>query len=348
MTKRARLIYNPKSGREQVQKHLPKLLQVYEEAGYETSCFQTSPEPFSAMREARRCGQEGFDLIVAAGGDGTINEVVTGIAKLPVRPRLAILPAGTTNDFARALRIPRDNLVKAAKVIQKDDSVLMDIGQANLETDDGPKSKYFMNIAAAGSMTELTYEVSSQQKSMFGSLAYFLKGAEMLPRLNGTPLKIEYDDGIYDGEASVVFVTLTNSVGGFEKIAPDTVMGDGKFTLIIVTTSNLVELTDLARKLLRGGKHIHDPQIIYTKTNSVRIDCQNDRKLLINLDGELGGHAPVSFECVQQHISFVADTEAIQARTSIKSPQEVQLEKELTNQVLESLDYIDSNDPDQD
>lgn len=341
MKKRARLIYNPKSGRERIVQNLPEILQVYENAGYETSCFQTTPEPFSAKYEARRCAKDGFDLIIAAGGDGTINEVVTGVAKLDHRPKIAVLPAGTTNDFARALRIPRDNLVKAAKVIDKQDSLLMDIGKVTFQNDDNEsKIKYFMNIGAAGSMTELTYEVPSNLKATFGPLAYFVKGIEYLPRLNGTPLKIEYDDGIYDGHASFVFIALTNSVGGFEQIAPDTVLGDGNFTLMIVTTSNLVEISEIIRKLVNGGRHMNDSHLIYTKTSKVKILLQNDKELLINLDGEYGGKIPAVFENIQQHIEFVADTEAIETVMTIKSPNDAKLEEQLASHVLESLENL--------
>ncbi len=84
----------------------------------------------SARNEAHRAARAGFDLLVAAGGDGTINEVVNGIAPLKRRPKMAIIPAGTTNDYARALKIPRDNIVKAAEVIKKIKLSKMDIGQA--------------------------------------------------------------------------------------------------------------------------------------------------------------------------------------------------------------------------
>lgn len=344
MRKRARLIYNPTSGREQITKVLPDILQVYEKAGYETSAFQTTPKLFSAKHEARRCARDGFDLIIAAGGDGTVNEVVAGISKLKYRPKVAVLPAGTTNDFARALRIPRDNLVKAAQLINKESTVLMDIGRVTLESDDGKiRSKYFMNIGAAGSLTELTYDVPAQLKSVFGPLAYVAKGIEFLPRLSGVPLKIKYDDGIYDGEASLVFMSLTNSVGGFEKIAPDSVMGDGKYTLIIVTTSNLVELTEITRKAIIDGSHINNKHIIYTKTSNVEISTQDDSELLINLDGELGGKAPATFENYQQHIEFIADRESIEKKVKIKSPKEAEMENKITNQFLESLDNIEKN-----
>ncbi|EQC69905.1 Transcription regulator [Streptococcus sp. HSISB1] len=98
-----------------MKKNVAEVLDILEGFGYETSAFQTTPEENSARDEAARAAKAGFDLVIAAGGDGTINEVVNGIAPLPKRPKMAIIPTGTTNDFARALKIPRGNPVEAAK-----------------------------------------------------------------------------------------------------------------------------------------------------------------------------------------------------------------------------------------
>ena len=223
--KKARVIYNPTSGKELIKKNLADILSILEECGYEASAFATTPEENSARNEAHRAARAGFDLLVAAGGDGTINEVVNGIAPLKRRPKMAIIPAGTTNDYARALKIPRDNIVKAAEVI-KNQTVKMDIGQAG--------KNYFINIAAGGHLTELTYEVPSELKSIFGYLAYLAKGAEMLPRVKPIKMRMTYDEGVYEGNASMFFLGLTNSVGGFEQIVPDAKLDDGKFSLIIV------------------------------------------------------------------------------------------------------------------
>ncbi|MDE7523696.1 NAD(+)/NADH kinase, partial [Streptococcus agalactiae] len=114
--KKARLIYNPTSGQEIMKKNVAEVLDILEGFGYETSAFQTTPTKNSARDEATRAAQAGFDLIVAAGGDGTINEVVNGIAPLKRRPKMAIIPTGTTNDFARALKIPRGNPIEATKL----------------------------------------------------------------------------------------------------------------------------------------------------------------------------------------------------------------------------------------
>lgn len=304
---RARIIYNPTSGRELIKRNLVEILQIYEDAGYETSAFATTAKPHSAHDEAKRVAEEGFDLIVAAGGDGTINEVVNGIAGLSKRPKMAIIPAGTTNDYARALHIPRNNLLEAAKLVQNQQTIKMDIGKATMKEEE----TYFINIGGGGLMTELTYDVPSSLKSIFGYLAYFAKGAEMLPRIKPIPMHIEYDDGVYEGTASMFFVAVTNSIGGFEQIAPDALLDDGKFTLIIVKTANQIEILHLIALLLNGGKHIDHPNILYAKTSKIHARPATDTRMMINLDGEYGGDAPVTFTNLHQHIEMFANVEEI-------------------------------------
>ncbi|MFD1124353.1 diacylglycerol kinase [Lentilactobacillus raoultii] len=304
MRKRARVIYNPTSGREILKQKMVDILDVFEHAGYETSAFATTPEKDSAKNEARRAAQDGFELIVAAGGDGTINEVANGVAALKKRPQMAIIPAGTTNDYARALHIPREDPVEAAKIIYKNQMIKMDIGRAG--------ENYFINIAAGGLLTELTYDVPSDLKTFFGYFAYLVKGAELLPRIKPIEMDIKYDEGEFKGKASMFFLALTNSVGGFEQIVPDASLDDGKFTLIIVKTSNLVEILHLASKVFNGGRHVDDPRIIYKKTRKVMAKpVKTDDRMLINLDGEYGGDAPMTFVDLRQHITFFANLDEI-------------------------------------
>lgn len=305
---RARIIYNPTSGKELIKKYLVDIMQILEDAGYETSAFATTPEPNSAKNEAQRVAEEGFELIVAAGGDGTINEVVNGIAPLPYRPKVGVIPTGTTNDYARALKIPRDNILAAARVIASGQTVKMDVGR----TTNADGHEYFINIAAGGYLTELTYEVPSKLKSVLGYLAYIVKGAEMLPRVKPAKMRLEYDDGVYEGEASMFFLALTNSVGGFETIVPDAQLDDGKFSLIIVKTANLLDILNLIVLMMQGGKHIHDDRLLYIKTSYFKAELVNqDERLMINLDGEYGGDAPMEFVDLKQHIEFFANRNEI-------------------------------------
>ncbi|WP_080848639.1 diacylglycerol kinase [Cytobacillus gottheilii] len=296
--KRARIIYNPTSGREIFKKHLAEVLQKLENAGYETSCHATTGEG-DATKAARQAVERRFDLIIAAGGDGTINEVVNGIAEQDFIPKLGILPTGTTNDFARALHIPRD-IEAAADIIAKGDSIPVDIGRIN--------DKYFINIAGGGRITELTYEVPSKLKTMLGQLAYYLKGIEMMPSIRSTEVSIEYDGKIFEGEAMLFLVGLTNSVGGFEKLAPNASINDGLFSLLILKKTNLADFIRIATLAVRG-EHVNDPHVIYTQAN--RIKVHSTEKVQLNLDGEFGGLLPAEFVNLYRHLEVLVPIDQI-------------------------------------
>ncbi|WP_075979883.1 diacylglycerol kinase [Bacillus massilinigeriensis] len=296
--KRARIIYNPTSGREIFKKNLPDVLEKLEIAGYETSCHATTGAG-DATEAARIAVERRYDLVVAAGGDGTINEVVNGLAEQEFRPKLGVIPVGTTNDFARALHIPRD-ILKAADVIANGETIPVDIGRIN--------DKYFINIAGGGRLTELTYEVPSKLKTMIGQLAYYLKGIEMLPSIRASDLKIEYDGKLFEGEAMMFLVGLTNSVGGFEKLAPDSSVNDGLFSLLILKKVNLAEFIRVATLALRG-EHVNDSNVIYTQAN--RIKVTSEEKVQLNLDGEFGGLLPAEFVNLYRHLEVFVPLDKI-------------------------------------
>ncbi|MEY8537390.1 diacylglycerol kinase [Lactococcus muris] len=300
---KARLIYNPSSGQEIIKKNVADILDKLESFGYEVSAFQTTPEPQSAQKEAARATKMGFDLIVAAGGDGTINEIVSGISPFKKRPKLAIIPTGTTNDFARALKIPRNKPLAAVEMIGKNQTLNIDVGQVN----DG---EYFINIAAGGSLTELTYSVPSRLKTAFGYLAYLAKGVDLLPQIRKQKVRVTYDDGVFEGEISMFFAALTNSVGGFEKIAPDAKLDDGLFTLILVKTDNLFELLALISMVIKGS-HVDDVNIEYLKASKIKIEPLTDKRMMINVDGEYGGDAPVTFTNLHGHIEIFVNLDEI-------------------------------------
>jgi len=297
--KRARIIYNPTSGRELFRKHLPEVLEKMEQAGYETSCHATTCEG-DAIQAAKVAVERNFDLVIAVGGDGTLNEVISGIAKFENRPKVGLIPMGTTNDFARAVHIPRD-INKAVDIILKGDSIPVDIGLMN---DD----RYFINIAGGGRITELTYEVPSKLKTVLGQMAYYLKGIEMLPSIRSSRVRIEYDGQVFDDSAMMFLIGLTNSVGGFEKLAPDASINDGKFTLLILKELNMAEFIRVASLALRG-EHLSDPHVIYVKASKITVTTEE--RVLLNLDGEYGGVLPAVFENLASHIEMYVPVESL-------------------------------------
>lgn len=304
MVKRARLIYNPTSGREAMRKKLPDVLKRLEAGGFETSTHATIGEG-DAVLATRDAVEREFDVVIAAGGDGTLNEVINGLAEQPYRPQLGILPLGTTNDFARALGIPR-NYAAACDLIVKQQTRPIDIGKVN--------QKYFINIAGGGSMTELTYEVPSRLKTILGQMAYYVKGLEKLPWLRPIAVKVETDEQVYHEEIMLFLAANSNSVGGFEKLAPDASLNDGKLDLFMLKKCNLTDFIRIVTAAMRG-EHMNDPHIIYVPTSRVKVT--SDDYVQLNLDGEFGGTLPCDISVLGSHVDVFADASGeISYRTS--------------------------------
>ncbi|MDF2700120.1 MAG: putative lipid kinase [Haloplasmataceae bacterium] len=291
--KKARVIYNPTAGRELIKKNLPYVLERLEQAGYEASTHSTTG-PNDAKLAARIACERKYDLIVAAGGDGTLFEVINGMAEQEYRPTLGIIPTGTTNDLARALGIPRE-IEAACNIICTEHLRSIDIGKAG--------DKYFVNIAAGGTLTELTYEVTSRLKTIFGQFAYYFKGIEKLPKIAHTKVKIKYDDKVFEDEIMLFFVCNSNSVGGFEHLSPESKLDDGYFDLIIAKKMNFFELIFLGGKAL-FGKHLGHVKVKYYQAKHIVIEAKNEMKL--NLDGEFGGMLPTEFSNLHKHINVFA------------------------------------------
>lgn len=298
--KKARLIYNPTSGRELAQRNIAYILDRLENAGYEASAYATKSKG-DATRGARKAVRRRFDLVIAAGGDGTINEVINGLAEREFRPTLGVLPLGTTNDFARAVNIPRD-IAKACDVLCEGIEMPIDIGKAN--------SHYFVNIAGGGKLTELSYDVPSKLKTVLGQLAYYIKGIEMLPSLRPTKVKIEYDEHTFSGDIMLFLVSNTNSVGGFERIAPNARLDDGLFDLLILKETNLADFIRLA-SLASRGEHMNDPKVIYAQAS--RIKVESAEKMQLNVDGEYGGVMPGEIINLRRHLRLMVPKETATA-----------------------------------
>ncbi|MFD1203547.1 MULTISPECIES: diacylglycerol kinase [Sporosarcina] len=303
--KRARIIYNPTAGREVFKKHIAEVLEKLEQAGYETSAHATTGEG-DAVEAAKQAVERGFDIVIASGGDGTLNEVVSGVSEFENRPKLGLIPTGTTNDFARALRIPRD-IDEALDIIIKGDTIPVDVGKMN--------DRYFINIAGGGRMTELTYEVPSRLKTLLGQLAYYLKGIEMLPSIHSSDVRIEYDDEVFEGEAMLFLVGLTNSVGGLEKLAPNSSINDGKFSLFILKKCNIAEFIRIVSLAIRG-EHLDDPLLIATQAEKVKVTSSEE--VLLNLDGEYGGVLPATFTNLYRHIEMFAPIDQLREQDRIE------------------------------
>lgn len=295
-TIRARLIYNPTSGREEVKRKLGAILQRLERGGVETSCHATENKG-DAIQAASDAVERGFDMIISAGGDGTLNEVVNGMSVHERRPALGILPLGTTNDFARAHGIPR-KWENACDLLTRRHTTPVDVGQAN--------DRYFINIAGGGTLTELTYDIPSKLKTMVGQLAYYMKGLESITRLHPTQMRISAEEiGVMDEEFMLFLIANSNSIGGFDRLAPNASTNDGVFDVLALRKCSLAEFIRIATLVMRGEPVLNDPHFIHFQTNHIVVE--SDHRVQLNVDGEFGGTLPCTFNLLPAHLNVVVD-----------------------------------------
>ncbi|QKG83403.1 YegS/Rv2252/BmrU family lipid kinase [Kroppenstedtia pulmonis] len=288
--KRARLIYNRTAGKELTIKLLPRILDRLESHGLETSCHATRC-PGDAEEAAKEAVHRGFDVVIAAGGDGTVHEVVNGLKPNQDLPRLGILPCGTSNDLARALQIPKD-ILRACDVIGEGHVRPLDVGKV--------QNRLFVNVAAAGWMTEVTYQAPSRLKTILGQLAYYAKGLEKLSTLL-RPFKIRMvtPERIIEEDIFLFLVANSSSIGGFDNLVSNASVSDGKLDILVIRKTSLPHLIQMVGTVLRGEPLIDD-RIIQFQTE--KLWAYSDEKMKLNLDGEWGGDFSGHFEMIPGHV----------------------------------------------
>lgn len=287
--KKAMIIANPSSGKEQAEEYIDQIKDQLLKSGYEAEIRLTTGEG-DAMLFAKEACERKLAAVIAMGGDGTMNETVNGLAEQPHRPAMGVVPLGTVNDFARALHIPLEP--EEAISLLGNKTKPADIGKVN--------DRYFLNILAIGGIAEAAGEVTSDQKTTLGALAYFVEGFKTLREKTPFPLTIETEDHVYEEESLIFLAALTNSVGGFEKLAPEAKAADGFFHCFIVKDVALPKLLRIGANLLKGDLQ-EDPDVLYFQTEKAHI--RSTTELKANVDGDMGDAVPLSLEVLQGHIN---------------------------------------------
>lgn len=275
MKKKLLFIYNPKSGKGNIKNHLADIVDVFAKENYEIIIHPTqyAGEAVEVVRD-----QPEIDLVVCSGGDGTLDEVVTGMMKREDKHPIGYIPAGSTNDFAASLKIPK-NMKKAAITAVQGTSFACDIGAFD---DD-----FFVYIAAFGIFTEVSYETDQQMKNMLGHLAYVLEGAIRLPQTKSYHMKFTANGETIEGDFMFGMVTNSRSVGGVTNITGKNVeLDDGVFEVMLIKTpKNPLELNLILSSLVL--EKINTDLIYCFKTD--RIDFMSTEEVPWTLDGEFGG-----------------------------------------------------------
>ncbi len=270
-------IYNPRAGKAQIRSNLLDIVDIFAKAGYEVTAYPTQA-PGDAIRAVRKVQPESFDLIVCSGGDGTLDEVVTGMMQCNLSIPIGYVPAGSTNDFAQSLQIPK-NMIKAAEGIVIGDTFACDIGIFN---DD-----IFVYIAAFGIFTDVSYETRQDMKNMLGHMAYILEGMKRLPSMKSYRVKVISDQLEIEEDFLFGMITNSTSVGGFKNITGKNVeLDDGEFEVTLIKMpKNAGELNTLMAAFV--NRNINAECMYCFKTSHLIIEAQED--IPWTLDGEFGG-----------------------------------------------------------
>lgn len=287
--KRCLFIINPTSGQQTVQLKLNAIIGklILDQIVNTVDVFYTTGAN-DAYQKAYSILETQYDFLVAVGGDGTINEVISGIIDSNKTIPLALLAAGTVNDFATHLSLPTD-INKICQMIKEFKTITCDVGKIN--------DRYFINVAAGGMFSDVSFGVSKDEKRRLGPFAYYLNGFINLPSQLQTNmhLTITIDQKeVIDTDSLLFIITNTNRVGGFNKIAPYADIQDGLLDIMIIKKCSVTDLVSLYKDYLLK-KHASSPFLIYKQAKSIKLECQNE-DVVVDIDGEKGASLPVMIE----------------------------------------------------
>lgn len=298
MGRKLLFIYNPKAGKAQIRGKLIDILDVFAKAGYEMTVCPTQKSGDAITLTENRAPI--YDLVVCSGGDGTLDEVVTGMMRSSFQTPIGYIPAGSTNDFGGSLRLPK-NMILAAETVVNGRNFPCDIGAFNQDV--------FVYIAAFGLFTEVSYETGQDMKNLLGHMAYILEGVKRLAAIRSYVMKVTYEETggqganeIQAGDAEdlpkpvrktieddFIFGMITNSVsvGGFKRITGKNVeLDDGVFEVTLVKTPrNPMELNNIMVSLL--NRDIDTNAMYCFKTAKLTLESKDS--VPWTLDGEYGG-----------------------------------------------------------
>jgi diacylglycerol kinase (ATP) len=285
-------IVNPKAGSV---KDLDALLKQLERL--ESTTVRVTEGPGSAESYAREAAQNGCDEIIAAGGDGTLNEVVNGMANRFDSVRLGLIPLGTGNDFARCLNLP-SAVEENIDIALSGETTALDLVRANSE-----RVRFFVNVSAGGFSGLVDEKLTPELKRTWGPLAYVRSAAAALPELHAYRTVVELDRRqVLDVDLYNVVVANGRFVAGGLPIAPEADPADGLLDVVLIPSRPTSEVVLVATQILLG-KHLKSDAIIFRR--AAKVSVQSNPGMWFNVDGELIGNDPITFEVMPRALHFV-------------------------------------------
>jgi len=275
--KKMLFMINPVTAKAILSPHLIDIIDVFVKGGYDVTTYITQ-DKHDTPRVAKRRAAE-FDTIVCAGGDGTLNGVISGILDLPEKPKLGYIPSGTTNDFANSWGIPRNPLVAAQNIVNFD-PIEIDVSVFC--------GRPFVYVSAFGAFTAVSYQTPQAAKKMFGHSAYLAEGIKSLTSIRPKHMRITHDGGVVEGDFLYGMVSNTRSVGGFPlKMRENISITDGLMELILIRNPKTpAEQTKMLGAVLAQDTKSEHIVFLHTK----RVKFESDEEVPWTVDGEFGGN----------------------------------------------------------
>jgi YegS/Rv2252/BmrU family lipid kinase len=291
--KKLRLIYNPYSGDRRFKDVADSCAEIFFGAGFLTYIIRVTGE--TAMDTAIGDLSD-EDTLVIAGGDGTINMAINAMKKHGKTSPLGIIPTGTANDFACFLDMPKDPR-SAAEVLANGQMIFADLGCAN--------GQFFNNVCGGGLFINVSHSLNNDlAKSIFGKLAYYIKGLGQLPNITPLPLRITTDSAAYEEDFALFLVLNSGGCGGFNKISPNASISDGLLDFIAFRSMSMKDIAGLFLKIL-AGEHLDDHRVLFSHESSIKIEYLGTDSISTDVDGEPGPKMPLNITCEKGALNLI-------------------------------------------
>ena len=292
--KKMLFVMNPFAGMRRANRYLVDIIGLFNRAGYEVTAHMTGGVG-DATQVVEQKARE-MDLVVCCGGDGTLNETITGILRAGADTPVGYIPAGSTNDFASSLKLS-NQILRAARDILEGEPVAYDVGKFG--------ERYFSYVASFGAFTRTSYTTPQSMKNALGHTAYVLSSIQELSQIRSHPLRFTLSDGsIFEDKFLFGAISNSTSVGGVLTLAPDRVdMADGQLELLLIRApKDLFELGECVRALQQ--KTYNCEMITFLSTDSVTVSAPED--LCWTIDGEMEpGHTETEVSCLHRAIQVI-------------------------------------------
>ena len=302
-------VYNPNSGKSGLQKRIDyikkQLNTIYDEVDYKPTEYKGHAEQIA--RDS--CGK--YDYLVISGGDGTVNEVVNGLAEQENAPILGYLPSGTVNDLSRSLMIPK-NLKKTIEILRLNSLYYHDIFKAN--------NRYGIYFCGSGVFTSVSYSTKQKKKKIWGKLAYFIDAIKDFDNINDFDADIITKDGKIIGDKYIMLLIINSrSTAGFLSNKKAN-LSDGKVDLVFIKRENdkpfnyIKSLFTVARVFMFGVNSVKKSKDV-TILNLDEFDLKISKRLIINIDGEEGTQGNIHFKVLKQNLKIIVNPKLIKKLT---------------------------------